>query len=839
MELGAEGWATKDTRAKFLRQTKEVFRAAERDWRRAEMEENFKKVESHASHLQALASLSVPQEAGREAPPLIRFPKDTIANAPKSPKSSTMRRFNPPNSSSSTVYSDNRNSGQPGVKLQVDTVPEICMVQFSHYLPNELTKTKVEIEAHVLEFARNVPLTTTWLNISSNSLNQEDTLRRLLYADTDGEMIAGSDTDEDAEDKADEQDEEPWDRRDDFRLQAAVATFGMSESLRADLAHHLDTTPARVQHRVAQIKSLYPAPNTTPGYPSSVGVPQALAEAAAATRAGQTLATVWRPYANQVLQNHPPVEQNLNYTSSLAIGGAQVASKWVVPEEPTLYPDLVSAMDSFRTLFCRRCRVFDCKMHGCGQSMPRPHPSSLPPMPSYSPLPPSPSSLPPSSSSSAIDICGLDCWKFLSQTTGQEKITGTKAAKTIPTLKRKQREGEKEPESSLQQSNKSVDDDLLGKRGKWTQLEEDLFQYARQIHGTTGEAACDCAKIVYSRSCFEVYSHMIKFITQLQEKEAQIGQDPTQVEDKDGQQVGKVGRRKKSVFSTRKRAVGTTLRWRLENSDNQLLSQYYPCTCTDAKCGADSCGCVQDRNFCEKYCGCPPQCKNRFNGCSCSKGQCRTRVCPCFAAGRECDPDLCKMCTSTVSGILAALKMPQTNPASRPPNIPPPPPEGPLAPPPITSSSSAGHALNNVLCQNMKLRLSQHRHIHLGLSSVAGWGAFLNQAAKKDDFLGEYTGELVTQAEADRRGKVYDRANCSFLFNLNSQWVLDAHLRGNKLKFANHSIQPNCHAKVLMVDGNHRVGIFAREAIKAGAELFYDYRYDKDNAPVWAATNSD
>ena len=45
----------------------------------------------------------------------------------------------------------------------------------------------------------------------------------------------------------------------------------------------------------------------------------------------------------------------------------------------------------------------------------------------------------------------------------------------------------------------------------------------------------------------------------------------------------------------------------------------------------------------------------------------------------------------------------------------------------------------------MKLRLREHRHIHLGLSHVAGWGAFINQSAKKDHFLGEYTGELITQ----------------------------------------------------------------------------------------------
>lgn len=139
----------------------------------------------------------------------------------------------------------------------------------------------------------------------------------------------------------------------------------------------------------------------------------------------------------------------------------------------------------------------------------------------------------------------------------------------------------------------------------------------------------------------------------------------------------------------------------------------------------------------------------------------------------------------------------------------------------------------------MKLLLRQQQKVVLGRSDVSGWGAFVKNTVGKDECLGEYTGELISHREAAKRGKRYDRENSSFLFNLNTEFVLDAFRMGNKLKFANHSSDPNCYAKVMLVAGDHRVGIFANERINAGEEIFYDYHYVPDEAPAWALKSDD
>uniref|UniRef100_A0A8C4ZMV0 [histone H3]-lysine(27) N-trimethyltransferase n=1 Tax=Gadus morhua TaxID=8049 RepID=A0A8C4ZMV0_GADMO len=431
------------------------------------------------------------------------------------------------------------------------------------------------------------------------------------------------------------------------------------------------------------------------------------------------------------------------------------------------------SLHSFHTLFCRRCFKYDCFLH---------------------PFHASPNVYKRKNKEIRIETepCGADC--FLLQKGAKEFADQYMLRSQRSRRRRKQprppslscpgpsgsleevKDGDSDHENTSSSEEHSrcqtptklrpVEEELVG-----PPTEEDPWTGAeeslfRVLHGTYYNNFCSIARLIGSKNCKQVYEFAVK--------EVLIHRVPVQ--------DGGISPQKKK----RKHRLWAKIQLKKDNSSNQVYN-YQPCDHPDHPCDS-SCPCVMTQNFCEKFCRCETECQNRFPGCRC-KTQCNTKQCPCYLAVRECDPDLCMTC------------------------------------------GAADHWDSKVVsCKNCSIQRGLKKHLLLAPSDVAGWGTFIKESVQKNDFISEYCGELISQDEADRRGRIYDKYMSSFLFNLNNDYVVDATRKGNKIRFANHSVNPNCYAKVVMVNGDHRIGIFAKRAILQGEELFFDYRYSQADA---------
>ena len=135
---------------------------------------------------------------------------------------------------------------------------------------------------------------------------------------------------------------------------------------------------------------------------------------------------------------------------------------------------------------------------------------------------------------------------------------------------------------------------------------------------------------------------------------------------------------------------------------------------------------------------------------------------------------------------------------------------------------------NRVLQNGSKCSLAVFR-----TSNGRGWGLKALKLIQAGAFILEYVGEIVTSSIAETRGREYDGAGATYLFDLDvfekndTHLTIDAKHQGNISRFMNHSCEPNCQIISVFVEvidpSMPRLGFYAIKDIKPNEEITFDY----------------
>ncbi|KAK3364411.1 hypothetical protein B0T25DRAFT_445937 [Lasiosphaeria hispida] len=137
--------------------------------------------------------------------------------------------------------------------------------------------------------------------------------------------------------------------------------------------------------------------------------------------------------------------------------------------------------------------------------------------------------------------------------------------------------------------------------------------------------------------------------------------------------------------------------------------------------------------------------------------------------------------------------------------------------------------------QNLQERTKKGGRYRVGVevykTSDRGYGVRSNRCFEPNQIIMEYTGEIITEEECERRmNEVYKNNECYYLMSFDQNMIIDA-TTGSIARFVNHSCSPNCRMIKWIVSGQPRMALFAGDRpIMTGEELTYDYNFDPFSA---------
>ncbi|KAM5131789.1 histone-lysine N-methyltransferase 2A [Mantella aurantiaca] len=123
-------------------------------------------------------------------------------------------------------------------------------------------------------------------------------------------------------------------------------------------------------------------------------------------------------------------------------------------------------------------------------------------------------------------------------------------------------------------------------------------------------------------------------------------------------------------------------------------------------------------------------------------------------------------------------------------------------------------------------------------SPIHGRGLFCKRTIDAGEMVIEYSGNVVRSTLTDKKEKYYDGKGIGcYMFRIDDSEVVDATMHGNAARFINHSCEPNCYSRVIPIDGQKHIVIFAMRKIYRGEELTYDYKFPIEDASNKLACN--
>ncbi|KAI6660943.1 Histone-lysine N-methyltransferase 2B isoform X1 [Oopsacas minuta] len=118
-------------------------------------------------------------------------------------------------------------------------------------------------------------------------------------------------------------------------------------------------------------------------------------------------------------------------------------------------------------------------------------------------------------------------------------------------------------------------------------------------------------------------------------------------------------------------------------------------------------------------------------------------------------------------------------------------------------------------------------------SKIQGLGIYALRDIDPGDMIIEYTGLVIRPFMCDIKEALYESKGIGcYMFKIDQNQVVDGTMSGNASRFINHSCQPNCASKIVIIELKKKILIFAQRKILMGEELTYDYKFPLEDIKI-------